>query len=124
MTKLRLARTKLSKHLGKRSRLDSPLEQLVQLGRSGGERDERLAILQGVGGSLEIHGYHGFDNLLEFEDFGLRESPDLGKFANGRVGDGFDGVKAGVVQFLDVTGCDAVFLKDLQALVVDGYLGT
>ena len=123
VTKLRLARTKLSKHLRERSRLNPSLEELVQFCRSGSERDERLSILEGIGGGLEVHGDQSLDNILEFDDLRLREATDLGKLADGAVGYGLDGVESRIVELLDVAGGHAVFLEEVQGLVGHGDLG-
>mmetsp|Transcript_11584 Transcript_11584/g.24720 ORF Transcript_11584/g.24720 Transcript_11584/m.24720 type:complete len:269 (-) Transcript_11584:154-960(-) len=113
MTQLRLPCAKFSKHLCQRSRLNPTFEQLIQLRRSGGERHERLSILQRIRGGLEVHGNKLFDNVLELEDLRLGEAADLGQFADGGVSDGFDGVKSGIVELLDVVRGDALFLEEV-----------
>jgi hypothetical protein len=49
--------------------------------------DDVLAILQGVGGSFEIHGHQTFDNLLELEHLGFRDALDVREFAYRGMGD-------------------------------------
>ena len=117
VAKLRLARAKLPKNLRERSRLNTSLEELVQLRRSGSERNQRLSVLKGIGGSLEVHRDQSLYNVLQLNDLRLREATDLGQLADGAVCHGLDGVESRIVEFLDVTGGHAMFLEEVQRLV-------
>jgi hypothetical protein len=87
VAQLRLARPELPVHLGDGACLDPALEELVELGRPCRERHERLAILEGVGRRLEVHGDHRLDDLLELEDLGLGDPLDLAQLSRRGVGE-------------------------------------
>mmetsp|Transcript_30291 Transcript_30291/g.55658 ORF Transcript_30291/g.55658 Transcript_30291/m.55658 type:complete len:298 (-) Transcript_30291:86-979(-) len=119
MTKLRLPRPKLPKNLRQTPRLHPTLQQLIQFRTPGGQRYQTLSILQCIGSRLEIHRYELFHNVFEFRHLGFRETTNFGEFADGGVCDRFDGVEAGIVEFLNIVGGDSLFLEEVEGLV--GY---
>ncbi len=108
MAQLGLAGPELPVDLRDRSGLDAALEELVDLDGSGGEHDEGLAVFEDVRGGFEVHGYECGDDGFEFGDFGLGDSLDFLEFAGGGVRETFDCVIAGICEFLDVVGGNAV----------------
>ena len=122
VAQLGLAGAEFAKDLGDTAGLDATLEQLVQFDGTGGELQHGLAILEGVGGRLEVGGDHGLDNLLDLEDLGLGDALDVRQLADGGVGDGFDGVVAGILQLLEFVGVDPVLGEAVQGLEGDSDL--
>ena len=122
VAQLGLAGAEFSKDLGDGAGLDAPLEELVELNGSGGELQHGLAILESVRGRLEVRGDHGLDNLLDLEDLGLGDALDVGQLADGGVGDGLDGVVAGILKLLEVVGVDPVLGEAVQSLEGDSDL--
>lgn len=122
VAQLGLAGAELPKDLGDAAGLDAPLQQLVELDGPRREGEHGLAILEGIGGGLEVRGDHGPDDLLDLEDLGLRDALDVGQLADGGVGDGLDGVIAGILQLLEVVGVDPVLGEAVQSLEGDSDL--
>lgn len=110
MAKLSLSRPKLPKNFRQTPRLNTPLQQLIQLSTSRSQGNQLLSILQSIGSSLKIHGDHGLDNFFQLDHLGFGEASDFGEFTHRGVGYGFDGVEAGIVEFLDVVDGYSVFL--------------
>jgi hypothetical protein len=86
VAELRLARPELPEHLGDGPRLDPALEELVELGSPRRHRHQGLAVLESVGGRLEVHGNHRLDDFLELEDLGLGDALDIAQLARRGVG--------------------------------------
>ena len=122
VAQLGLAGAELAKDLGDGSGLDAPLEELVELDGPGGEGEHRLAILEGVGGRLEVGRDHRADDPLDLEDLGLGDALDVGELADRGVGDRLDGVVSGILQLLDVVGVDAVLGEAVEGLEADSDL--
>lgn len=122
MTKLRLSRTELSKDLGNTTCLDTAFEQLVEFDGSCRESDKRLAILERVGSSFEVHGHHTLDELLDLENLGFANALDIGKLADCCMSNRFDRVVPRVLKLLNVVGGNAMIGQTIDRLVGDGDL--
>ena len=122
MAELGLAGTEFPKDLGDGAGFDAPLEQLVEFDGPRRQLQHGLAILEGVGGRLEVGWDHGLDDLLDLEDLGLGDALDVGQLADGGVGDGLDGVVAGILELLEVVGVDPVLGEAVQGLEGDSDL--
>jgi hypothetical protein len=87
VTELGLSGPELSKDLSDGSGFDASLQELVDLYGSRGEHGDRLAVLQGVSGSLEFHRHQLLHDLFEFQDLGLGDPLDIREAPGRSVGD-------------------------------------